>query len=185
MNTRMKPTDTVVARMRRLIGQGDARGRQLQSAPETAQLIAARLGSMTIEPFDARPATQEQEVAARFFHATETGFYEDLPALLAENAIYLVPGKSGSSGLHRGRDAVIEALTTPVSRGVTIDSCEVTELLHGAGRAAGMVLLTGNEHDGQRFQLEIVLHLRCENGQIVAITEYSGDQYLADRLISG
>jgi len=126
--------------------------------------------------------TEAGKLAKALLQMIETGRLGDLDAILAEEVIYLVPGQGRAAGLHRGRAAVTAALTQPAATGVHVTVAEPTELLTNTDRAVIIIAVTGTL-DGGPFTFETVLHLRSSSGLIIAITEYSGNQYLADLLV--
>ncbi len=101
---------------------------------------------------------------------------------LAEHVVYLAPGRAASAGLHRGRHAVLAALTPPAEAGVVVENAEVTDVLVDGQRAFVMIAMRGSSRCGP-FDFEVGLHLAVEGGSITGITEYSGDQYTSDALL--
>lgn len=126
--------------------------------------------------------TEARKLATALLQMIETGTLADLDTILAEDAIYLVPGRGHAAGLHRGQAAVTAALTQPPAEGVQITAAEPTELLANTDRAVLIVAVTGIR-DESPFTFETVLHLRSRDGLITAITEYSGNQHLADLIV--
>jgi len=92
-----------------------------------------------------------------------------------------VPGRSGAAGSHHGHEAVAQALAHETSEDTIVSIVEVTEVIAADKRAVVIVRSAGTV-GGEPFDYETVFHLRTSNGVVAAITEYSGDQYRADRV---
>lgn len=149
-----------------------------------AHVVAARLGP-TITPTQPEPPSITRHLAERFAAAASIGGFE---RLLDDNVVYLVPGRSKVAGLHRGRQAVVRALTAPPSgeTSIVVDRCETTEVLASGDRAVVIIRMdgsTGNGDDAEPFSFEVAFHLQMGDERIIAITEYSGDQYATDMII--
>lgn len=127
------------------------------------------------------PETEAGKIAGIFADIIESGDLADLDDLLADEVVYLVPGRSGAAGLHHGHKAVAPALAQETSEDTTVSIVEVTEVL-AAGTRAFVVVRFAGRVGGEPFDYETALHLRTSNGTVVAITEYNGDQYCADRV---
>jgi hypothetical protein len=50
------------------------------------------------------------KVALAFVEAVNTGQYEQIPDLIAGDAVWVMPGRMPISGRHRGRDAIMQFL---------------------------------------------------------------------------
>ena len=156
--------------------------------PLSGPVPSANVGPKNQDPLVDRAPTDvgsgpAAALCRRFLEIAEAGFFDDYERILADDVVYLVPGRGPSAGLHRGRAAVVAALATPVRAGVAIDNCEATELIADGDRAVGIILLTGTSADGTSFSFEVAFHLHCSHDRILAITEYAGDQYTADELV--
>jgi ketosteroid isomerase-like protein len=127
------------------------------------------------------PETEAGKIASIFADVIEGGDLADLGDLLADEVVYLVPGRSGAAGLHHGHEAVAQALAQETSEDTTVSVVEVTEVIAAATRSVVVVRFAGRV-GGEPFDYETAFHLRTSNGAVVAITEYSGDQYRADRV---
>ncbi len=127
------------------------------------------------------PGTESGKIASIFADVVEGGDLAELGDLLADEVVYLVPGRSGAAGLHRGHEAVAQALAQETSEDTIVSIVEVTEVIAAGTRAVVVVRYEGTV-GGEPFDYETVFHLRTSNGVVVAITEYSGDQHRADRV---
>ncbi|MCP4085094.1 MAG: hypothetical protein GY745_08605 [Actinomycetia bacterium] len=127
------------------------------------------------------PETEAGKIASIFADVIEGGDLAELGDLLADEVVYLVPGRSGAAGLHHGHEAVAQTLAQETSEDTTVSIVEVTEVIAAGTRAVVVVRFAGTV-GGEPFDHETVFHLRTSNGVVVAITEYSGDQYRADRV---
>ena len=127
------------------------------------------------------PETEAGKIASIFADVIEGGHLAELGDLLADEVVYLVPGRSGTAGLHHGHEAVAKALAQETSEDTTVSIVEVTEVIAAGTRAVVIIRFAGTV-GGEPFDYETVFHLRTSNGVVVAITEYSGDQYRADRV---
>ena len=126
------------------------------------------------------PETEAGKIASIFADVIEDGDPAELADLLGDDVIYLVPGRSHAAGLHQGHEAVTQALAQETSEDTTISIVEVTEVIAADTRAVVIIRFAGTA-GGEPFDYETVFHLRTSDGVVVAITEYSGDQYRADR----
>ena len=134
------------------------------------------------DPRSDLPETEAGKIASIFADIIEDGDPAELADLLGDDVIYLVPGRSDAAGLHHGHEAVRQALAQQASEDTTVSVVEVTEVIAVGARAVVIVRFAGAV-GGEPFDYETVFHLRTSNGVVVAITEYSGDQYRADRTI--
>ena len=134
------------------------------------------------DPRSDLPETEAGKIASIFADIIEDGDPAELADLLGDDVIYLVPGRSDAAGLHHGHEAVRQALAQQASDDTTVSVVEVTEVIAVGARAVVIVRFAGAV-GGEPFDYETVFHLRTSNGVVVAITEYSGDQYRADRTI--
>jgi ketosteroid isomerase-like protein len=148
---------------------------------------------MTTTPITANDPNIDPDVAATSELAYElaevlTGraAVELLNEILADDVCYLAPGRGPGAGLHRGIESVVASLLLPGRSDVQVDRTELTELLVTGDRALVIVETSGRDDasggDCADFAYETAFHLQCLAGRIVGITEYSGDQYLADGL---
>lgn len=128
--------------------------------------------------------TEAGKIAGIFADVIEDGDLGALSNLLADDVVYLIPGRSEVAGLHRGHDAVAGALAQATGEDTTVAIVEVTEVIATDKRAVVVVRCAGTVDD-EPFDYETAFHLRTSDGTVVAITEYSGDQYCADRVASG
>ena len=87
-----------------------------------------------------------------------------------------------TAGLHERHHAVLEALTHEVGEGTELLAVEATELIATTNRAVVIVRFAGTKL-GETFDYETVFHLRTSDGLVVAVTEYSGDQYSSDAVM--
>ncbi len=189
-------TNRTVALLRRFYPRGNAAGTGNSSlrvpAPAStplapagpAQVVPGRLGPMGDDLLAPDAPTVTHELARGFLEVAETGFAEDYDRILAEDVVYLVPGRSRVAGLKRGKAAVMDALTpAPSGRApVQVTWCEATELMTSNDRAMVIIRLDGSIGP-KSFSYEVAFHLQIRDDRIVAITEYSGDQYLNDEVI--
>ncbi len=125
-----------------------------------------------------------RELTEAFAAAVSSGNARGLHPLLGEQVVYQLPGRSAGAGLHRGREQVTAALTQPAAVGATVDRVDVTETMHDGDRGLVIVLLQGESEAGP-FAVEVAFHLQTDAESIIGITEYSGDQYLVDSLLTG
>jgi ketosteroid isomerase-like protein len=123
-----------------------------------------------------------RELVEAFAAAASTGDVESLGALLSHDVVYQVPGRSRSAGLHRGAEQVIAVLHTPAVPDADVTSVTVTEVM-SEGRRSFVVLAMAGVDSGTPFRFEVGFHLQTDGEYVIGITEYSGDQYQADRLL--
>lgn len=171
-------TGRVVARVRsRLRGSKTGKPRYDASGVENEDILVGAED----DPRHDVPETEAGKIASIFADVVEGGDLAELGDLLADEVVYLVPGRSVAAGLHRGHEAVAQALAQETSDDTTVSMVEVTEVIAADTRAVVIVRFAGRV-GGEPFDFETVFHVRTSNGVVVAITEYSGDQYRADRL---
>jgi ketosteroid isomerase-like protein len=125
------------------------------------------------------PRQAMRELVSMFADALCAGDRERIDSLVSADALYQVPGRSSVAGIHDGRDTVVSVLCTEAPAGTTIDRVEVTELLVDGERGLLVIAVRGHGRHGP-FDYETALHLHTNGEQVIAITEYSGDQYAAD-----
>ena len=168
----------LVAKVRSRLGgsKSEARYDEPSEPPEHVDLGAEE------DPRSDLPETEAGKIASIFADIIEDGDPAELADLLGEDVVYLAPGRSDAAGLHQGHEAVTQALAQETSEDTTVSIVEVTEVIAAGARAVVIVRFAGAV-DGEPFDYETVFHLRTSNGVVVAITEYSGDQYRADRTI--
>ena len=168
----------LVAKMRSRLGgpkAGEARHDDPGEPPEHVELGAEQ------DPRLDLPETEAAKIASIFADIIEDGEPGELADLLADDVVYLVPGRSDTAGLHQGHEAVTQALAQEASEDTTVSIVEVTEVIAAGARAVVIVRFAGTV-GGEPFEYETAFHLRTSDGVVVAITEYSGDQYSADRV---
>lgn len=120
------------------------------------------------------------DLAERFALAVSTGSAATLRPLLADGVVCSTP--SGERGerlhtgvvVHRGIEAVLEALFTPAADDITIVDIHTSELMVSVGRAL-VVIAVEAQRDGLELGYEAAFHLQCRDGHIIGVTEYSGD----------
>ena len=182
----MTRNTTITSLLRRIIGSnshdGEASAPPSGPAPATGAESPPRLGS-TIDDTDTTTGSETDtwKLANTFVDFVQTGGREDYFAVLANEVVYLVPGRGPAAGLHLGLETVVRALIVQPRSGIHPATCTPTELLVEGTRAVVIIRLAGDDN-GTPYQYEIVFHLQCHDGRITTITEYSGDQYTADQL---
>jgi ketosteroid isomerase-like protein len=124
-----------------------------------------------------------RELASMFADALCAGDRQRIESLVSPEVIYQVPGRSAIAGVHRGADAVLGALSPVPPPGVDVQSVDITEVLVD-GRRALIVIATCGVAPGGPFDHETALHLQTDGERVVAVTEYSGEQYVADALLA-
>ncbi len=144
------------------------------------------MSDITVDPavhtVDDPAARSVREIVEEFAGALACSALDRLERLLDEEVAVRTPGRSRLAGDHRGRGAALAALSAAPADHVRLTGTRVTEIL--VDGACGLVVLeiTGSEGAGE-FRFEVAFHLVVEQGRIVGVTEYSGDQYVADRLL--
>ncbi|MEM9039953.1 MAG: hypothetical protein AAGD33_08655 [Actinomycetota bacterium] len=130
---------------------------------------------------DATEATRE--LAAEFARALTTGDGESARALLAESVAVLVSGRGPTAGRHDGREEARSALLVDARPDVVVDTVDVAEVL-ADGRRALVVIAQSGSIGPRPVAWETAFHLQTDGERIVGVTEYSGDQYVADEVTS-
>jgi ketosteroid isomerase-like protein len=138
------------------------------------------MNSTTNLHHDATSATRE--LVSMFAAALCAGDGPRLVGLLAHDVVHQVPGRSSVAGIHRGIDAVRDSLTVPAVTGAVLDDVRVTELLCENDRAFLTIEMSG-AIAGRPFRFETGFHVQSDGEHIIAVTEYSGDQYAADAAV--
>ncbi|HVN00598.1 MAG TPA: nuclear transport factor 2 family protein [Caulobacteraceae bacterium] len=85
-----------------------------------------------------------------------------LDALLTEDVVWTLPGRSTMSGEVRGRDGVARRLETVAGSGVNID---LRHVLYGRDDVAVLLHNTG-ERDGRVLDEQLITLLRLRDGRI-------------------
>lgn len=129
---------------------------------------------------DATDATRE--LAAEFARALSAGERSAVESLLAETVAALVSGRGPAAGRHDGRTAVLDALFLTGRPDASIDAAEVAEVL-ADGRRALVVVAQSGTVAGRPVAWETAFHLQTDGERVAGITEYSGDQAVADEVV--
>ncbi len=123
------------------------------------------------------------EVVEAFSTAIVSGDADRLAGLMCDDVVYQLPGPGPSSLRHTGRVEVVAALTPSPAPGVSPRRAEVTEVIVEGRRAVVIVLLSGTI-DAEPFAFETAFHLAIDGRHLAGITEYSGNQHVADQLVN-
>jgi ketosteroid isomerase-like protein len=124
------------------------------------------------------------DVVATYFAALLAQRYEEAAALLHDDVLWSVPGRSPVAGEYRGREAVLGYHRQLAELGGDDLNTEVGGVL--ADESHAVVWLTRTSQDHNRPLLTRECHLfRVKDGLIVEFTGYQHDQYAADRWFEG
>lgn len=123
-----------------------------------------------------------RDVVEQFAGGLACSALDRVEQLLDERVAVRTPGRSRLAGDHRGRQAAMAALSAAPVDGVRLAGTRVTEILVDDDRGLVVLELVGAE-SGVEFRFEVAFHLVIAGERIVGITEYSADQYTADRLL--
>jgi hypothetical protein len=114
-------------------------------------------GAVTENPYDT--------MARRLYAAFEERDLQSLTKLIAEDAVWHIPGRNAIAGTHVGRDAVLAYYRklAQMTRGTF--HVQVSDVGVGQGHAY-VALRTLAERDGRRYEMPSLLALRIEDGKI-------------------
>lgn len=130
------------------------------------------------------PAAENVALVRRIFaaFADKEGFA--LRGLLAEDAVWTVPGRGAMAGVYRGRDEIFRFLgRLPRETGGTYAS-ELVDVLASDERAAALYRARGERH-GRRLELDQVLLFRIEGGLVREVLALPSDPEAFEAFWSG
>ena len=121
------------------------------------------------------------DVMRAYRDAARRGDLDAAFAFFADDVVAHVPGRSAFSGERRGRAAAMEYINAAraLSREADVE-VEVVDALTSETRFALVVVERFRRGDGLEISRANVY--RVENGEIVEITIFEGDQHAADAL---
>lgn len=114
---------------------------------------------------------EKTQLARQFLTALRTADKNLFQSILAEGAVWSLPGSSTISGDARGIDAIHQRAQTIVSHGMNF---ELKHLLIGRHGAAASLHNTA-QHDGKIFDLHLATVLTIRDGKITALDTYMSD----------
>ena len=122
-------------------------------------------------------AEHPNAILIRQFYATfsESDYVEKLKEIVAQEAVWHLPGRHPASGEHRGRDAVLAAMHY-FDGSVALELHDVTA---SDDHAVALLLATG-DRKGRRYRAREVDTFHIRGGKIVEFWSFSEDQRLTD-----
>ena len=124
--------------------------------------------------------TAERNIATvrEMFAAFSTGDMASLAAVLAPDATWHIPGTGIVSGDHRGREAIVAALT--LARSPDHDyRPEMIDIAASERHAVAIYKAIGTRN-GRTLDLDQLLLIRIEDGVVVEVTAYPRSQQAFD-----
>lgn len=120
------------------------------------------------------PAAENETIVRRIFDAFARTEGFALRGLLAEDAVWKVPGNGVMAGVYSGRDEIFRFLARlPKETGGTYSS-ELVDVLASDGRAAALYRARGSRH-GRTLELEQVLLFRIEDSLVREVLALPSD----------
>jgi ketosteroid isomerase-like protein len=130
--------------------------------------------------------TTPKEMVDRLIDAFAGRNGETLNALFAPDATWWVSGTLPFSGLHSGRDEILNEFLPPVlayfKPGTPIVSL-ITNVVADDSQAAFELLATGDALNGNTYENHYVFFITVANGQITTLREYPDTLYVKDVLL--
>ncbi|MBF6047965.1 limonene-1,2-epoxide hydrolase [Streptomyces sp. NRRL B-1677] len=133
---------------------------------------------MTVRP-DART------VVTRYLQALRTRDVEAIPELIADDAVYRIPGSHPLAGTFRGLDEIGEKFFAPMGELFDPDagySVEVSHVLAEGDQVSVECVTRSTTVHGIPYANEISAHFTVRDGKIVSMREYFDTQYFARTL---
>ena len=125
------------------------------------------------------------QVMQEYAAAWSRGEPESAFAFYAEDVVMRLPGRSALAGEHRGKPAVVEAITALLARtdGLPV-TVEVLDRLVSENAVALMLREVASRGE-QTLELRRVNVYRVRDGQITDIDIFEADQYEVDAFFDG
>ena len=120
---------------------------------------------------------QKIEIAQKFLTGLRTADREVLQAIMAEDAVWSLPGNSSISGDAQGIDAIHRRAQTIINHGMKFELKHILVGLHGVAAS----LHNTAEHGGMIFDLHLATVLTISEGKIVALDTYMSDLEMLNR----
>jgi ketosteroid isomerase-like protein len=119
-------------------------------------------------------AADNEEVVRRIFaaFARKEGFA--LRGLFAEDAVWIVPGKSVMAGTYRGREEIFRFLARLPKETEGTYGSELRDVLASDERAAALYRARGSRH-GRELELDQVLLFRMSDGLVQDVLALPSD----------
>ena len=120
------------------------------------------------------------EVVRRFYQAVADRDFDAARTCFADDAVWILPGRSAIAGEHRGWDAIHDdflAKLVPLS-GDTF-RVDLLDVAFGDEHVVAIQHATA-EHRGTRLDITACQLIQVEEGKIVEIRGYYSDQYALD-----
>jgi ketosteroid isomerase-like protein len=131
-------------------------------------------------------STTPKQMVARLMDAFAGRNGETLDALLTADATWWVSGTLPFSGMHSGRDHILNVFLPPVlayfKPGTTIVS-EITNVVADNTQVAFELYATGDAINGNTYQNRYVFVMTVTGGQITTVREYPDTLYVSDVLL--
>lgn len=128
---------------------------------------------------DADATRDPARVAAAFVEALNERNAASLVALLAETAIFSVPGRSLVAGEHMGRRAFLRALKLMAEASDDSYNAQIVDT-YVSGRGVVVLVETSGERNGHSLAGRVSVRLTIINGRIVRATAVPEDLYEFD-----
>jgi ketosteroid isomerase-like protein len=130
--------------------------------------------------------TTPKEMVNRLMDAFVARNGETLEALLTADATWWVSGTLPFSGMHSGRDHILNVFLPPVlgyfTPGTAIVS-EITNVIADDDQVAFELYATGDAINGNKYQNRYVFVMTVTDGLITTVREYPDTLYVKDVLL--
>ncbi len=145
--------------------------------------MADSTAGMTDVPRVADSTAADADVVRRAYQAVSRGDRAELAALIADGAVWRVPGRSAVAGEYQGRSAVIEFLSRlrELSEGTL--RVELTDLAASEAHGVALQRVTA-ARGGRRLDAEMCVVYSVRGGLLAAATYYVFDQHAYDEFWS-
>lgn len=126
---------------------------------------------------------ENESVVRRLYAAVEEGDADEIGAIMAEDLVWRVPGRSRFAGVYRGREEYFRFVTRIREHlGDTLRN-ELVEIFPGDSGAVVLQHSTGSRGQRDLDSLDLLL-MRVAGDQITEVQEFSADDYDFDEFVS-
>ncbi|WP_327748152.1 nuclear transport factor 2 family protein [Streptomyces europaeiscabiei] len=125
-------------------------------------------------------SSKNVDIAREYFESIQKGDLARVGELLAEEVVWHQPGANQFSGTHRGRGAVFAMLGGMMEASQGSFAIDAVHALMGNGDMVAASIHFNGRHGDASMSMDGVDVLRLEDGKIVEMWLYSGDQAVED-----
>jgi ketosteroid isomerase-like protein len=125
-------------------------------------------------------ANAAAEVVRNFYHAFIAGDFATIDRLLADDAVFHVPGTGANAGTHRGKAAVFAFFTQAAELTGGSLKLQLHDVLTGDRHVAAVCTYRASRPGRAELENRLVQLIRLEGGRIAESWFHSRNQYEVD-----